>query len=84
MKFVATKKALTSNFFSPLSFVVAFGSGIRDPGSGVGKNQDPGSKHPGSATLVVRGVGGLCVPGSGGVRGGGGYGHYYGGFNGDR
>jgi hypothetical protein len=31
------------------------GSGIRDPGSGMGKNQDPGSgirdKHPGSATL---------------------------------
>ncbi len=33
------------------------GSEIRDPGSGMGKNQDPGSgikdKHPGSATLVV-------------------------------
>jgi len=32
------------------------GSGIRDPGSGMGKNQDPGSgirvKHPGSATLA--------------------------------
>jgi hypothetical protein len=30
---------MTTNFFSPLSFVAVFGSGIRD-------------KHPGSATLV--------------------------------
>ncbi len=43
MKFVATKKGLTTNFFSPLSFVAVFGSRIRDPGSGIGKNQDPGS-----------------------------------------
>jgi hypothetical protein len=54
---------MTTNFFSPLSFVAVFGSeirdprsGIRDPGSGMGKNQDPGSgirdKHPGSATLL--------------------------------
>jgi hypothetical protein len=53
---------MTTYFFSPLSFVAVFGSGIRDPrsgirdsGSGMGKNQDPGSgirdKHPGSATL---------------------------------
>jgi hypothetical protein len=48
---------MTINFFSPLSFVAVFGSGIRDlrsgirdlrsgirdPGSGMGKNQDPGS-----------------------------------------
>jgi hypothetical protein len=34
---------MTSNFFSPPSFVAIFGSGIRDPGSGMGKNQDPGS-----------------------------------------
>jgi hypothetical protein len=48
---------MTTNFFSPLSFVAVFGSGIRDPGSGIrdpgseirdpgsgmGKNQDPGS-----------------------------------------
>ncbi len=47
--FVATKKGLTTNFFSPLSFVAVFGSGIRDPrsgirdpGSGMVKNQDPG------------------------------------------
>ncbi len=56
MKFVATKKGLTTNFFSTLSFVAVFGSGIRVPGSGMGKNQDLGSgirdKHPGSATLV--------------------------------
>jgi hypothetical protein len=29
--------------FSPLSFIAVFGSGIRDPGSGMGKSQDPGS-----------------------------------------
>ncbi len=36
-------------FFSPLSFVA-----VLDPGSGMAKNQDPGSgiKNPGSATLV--------------------------------
>jgi hypothetical protein len=40
---------MTTIFFSPLSFVAVFGSGIRDPGSdirdpgsGMGKNQDPG------------------------------------------
>jgi len=30
VKFVATKKGMTSNFFSPTSLVVVFGSGIRD------------------------------------------------------
>jgi hypothetical protein len=40
---VATKKCLTKIFFSPLSFLPVFGSGIRDPGSGMCKNQDPGS-----------------------------------------
>jgi hypothetical protein len=44
VKFVAPKKGLTTNFFSPLSFVAVFGSGIRDPRSGMGKNQDPGSR----------------------------------------
>jgi hypothetical protein len=34
-KFVATKKCLTTNFFSLLSFPPVFGSGM-------GKNQDPG------------------------------------------
>jgi hypothetical protein len=59
VKFVTTKKRMITNFFSPLSFVTVFGSGIRDPGpgSGMGKNQDPGSgirdKHPGSATLIT-------------------------------
>jgi hypothetical protein len=43
VKFVATKNGLTKKFFSPLSFVAVFGSEIRDPGSGMGKNQDPGS-----------------------------------------
>ncbi len=37
------KKVWQKNFFSPLSFLPVFGSGIRDPGSGMGKNQDPGS-----------------------------------------
>jgi hypothetical protein len=37
VKFVATKKVMTKKFFlSPLSFVAVFGSGM-------GKNQDPGS-----------------------------------------
>jgi hypothetical protein len=55
---MAIKKGMTTKFFSPFSFIVVFGSGIRDPRSGIreGKNQDPGSrirdKHPGSATLV--------------------------------
>jgi hypothetical protein len=34
---------MITNFFSPLSFVDVFGSGIRDLRSGMGKNQDPGS-----------------------------------------
>jgi hypothetical protein len=51
-------KRYDKNFFSPLSFVPVFGSGIRDPGSEI---RDPGwvkirirDKHPGSATLVHR------------------------------
>jgi hypothetical protein len=34
---------MTTNFFSPLSFVAVLGSGIQDLGSGMGKNQNPGS-----------------------------------------
>jgi hypothetical protein len=34
---------MIKHIFSPLSFVTVFGSEIRDPGSGMGKNQDPGS-----------------------------------------
>jgi hypothetical protein len=34
---------LKTNVFSTLSFVAVFGSGIRDPESGMGKDQDPGS-----------------------------------------
>jgi hypothetical protein len=57
VKFVATKKGLTTNFFSPFSFVAVFASGIRDPGSGMGKNQDPGSglgknQDPGSGINI--------------------------------
>ncbi len=39
----ANKTRYDKKKFSPLSFVSVFGSGIRDPGSGMGKNQDPGS-----------------------------------------
>jgi hypothetical protein len=35
VKFVATKKCIDKNFFSPLSFVAVFGSWIRDPKSGI-------------------------------------------------
>jgi hypothetical protein len=42
VKFVAPQKGMTTNIFSSLSFVAVFGSEIRDPGSGMGKNQDPG------------------------------------------
>ena len=35
VKFVAIKKGMTKIFFSPLSFVAVFGSGM-------GKNPDPG------------------------------------------
>jgi hypothetical protein len=37
VKFVATNKCMTTNFYLPLSFVAVFG-----PGSGMGKNQNPG------------------------------------------
>ncbi len=37
------KKRYDNKFFSPMSFIAVFGSGIRDPGSRMGKNQDPGS-----------------------------------------
>jgi hypothetical protein len=43
VKFVAIKKGLSKKNFSPFSFVAVFGSGIRVPGSGMGKNQDPES-----------------------------------------
>ncbi len=43
VKFVATKKGMRTYFFSPLSFAAVFGSGIRDPGSGMGKNQNLGT-----------------------------------------
>ena len=43
-KFMATKKGMTTNFFHP-SLLWRFldpGSEIQDPGSGMGKNQNPG------------------------------------------
>jgi hypothetical protein len=45
VKFVATKECLTKKFFHPSLFYLFLdpGSEIRDPGSGMGKNQDPGS-----------------------------------------
>ncbi len=47
VKFVATKKGLTTNFFA-LFFVAVIGSGIRDPGWVKIRIRD---KHHGSATL---------------------------------
>ncbi len=53
------KKGMTTNFFSPLSFIAVLGSGIRYPGSDI---RDPGwvksgsgirDKHPRSATLFL-------------------------------
>jgi hypothetical protein len=41
VKFVATKKGVTTYLFSPLSFDTVFW--IRDPRSGMAKIQDPGS-----------------------------------------
>jgi hypothetical protein len=41
VKFVATKKGMSKKNFL-LLFVVVVGSGIRDPGSGMDKNQDTG------------------------------------------
>ncbi len=49
MKFVATKKNKTANFF-PSFVVVGSGKGGTGDQSGMDKNQDP-DKHPGSATL---------------------------------
>ncbi len=40
VKFVATKKGSTTNFFCTPLFCCCFGA--RYPGSGMGKNQDPG------------------------------------------
>jgi hypothetical protein len=48
---VAIKKGMTTNFFSPLSFVTVFGSGIRDLGWVKIRIRD---EHPGSATLPKR------------------------------
>ena len=50
VKFVATLKGMTSNFFLTLSFVAIFGSEIRDPGWVKIGIRD---KHLGSATLLV-------------------------------
>jgi hypothetical protein len=48
---------MTTKFFSPLSIVAVFGTGIRDPGSGMGKNHDPGSsriRKTGSSNLLLQ------------------------------
>jgi hypothetical protein len=42
---------MKTNFFSPLSFVAVFGSGIRDPGWEKIRIRD---KHPGSTTLTKK------------------------------
>jgi hypothetical protein len=44
VKFVATKNGMTTNFSHPSLLLLFLDPGwIRDPGSGMGKNQDPGS-----------------------------------------
>jgi hypothetical protein len=43
VKFAATKNGIKTNFFQPSPLLLFLGSEIRDPGSGMGKNQDPGS-----------------------------------------
>jgi hypothetical protein len=50
VKILVRKQGMTTNFLSPLSFVAVFGSGIRDPGSRMGKIWIR-DKHPGPATL---------------------------------
>jgi hypothetical protein len=47
---MSPKKGTTTNFFSPLSFIAVFGSGVRDPGWVKIRIRD---KHSGSATLVL-------------------------------
>jgi hypothetical protein len=42
VKFVATTKGMTTNFFPPLSFVAVLGSEIRDPGWVKIRIRDPG------------------------------------------
>ncbi len=49
VKFVATKKALATNFFHPSLFFAVFGSGIRDLEWVKIRIRD---KHPGSANLI--------------------------------
>jgi hypothetical protein len=51
VKFAATKKGMTTNFFHP-SLLLRF----LDPGSGMGIKSGSGirDKHPGSATLLLR------------------------------
>ncbi len=54
VKFLALKKGISTNFFSPLSFVAVFGSGIRDPGwVPTYLKMRIRDKHPGSATQLV-------------------------------
>jgi hypothetical protein len=54
---VGTKKGMTTNIFSPLSYLLRFldpGSEIQDLGSVMGKKSGSGirDKHPGAATLI--------------------------------
>jgi hypothetical protein len=49
VKFMATKKGMTTIFFSPLSFVAVFGSGVGDPGWVKIRIRDV---YPGSRTLI--------------------------------
>ncbi len=53
MKFVATKKGITTNFFSPLSFVAVFGLGIRDLGWVKIRIRDPGTATLDTTQLIA-------------------------------
>jgi hypothetical protein len=55
VKFVATKEGMTTNIFSPLSFVAVFGSGIWD------KHPDPQHCVHGSCSIIeLGGFASLC------------------------
>jgi hypothetical protein len=54
LNFVVNIKGKTTNFFSPLSFVAVFGSGIRDEKIRIR------DKHPRSATLLSSTQRGKC------------------------
>jgi hypothetical protein len=55
VKFMATRKGMTINFCHPSLLLLVFGTGIRDPGSGMDKKQNSGSRMyiPDPGTLAT-------------------------------